>query len=266
MSKQWQIHQSVQESLCSSLNKDEILEEFLNICNYISQEDQNSIKSLNSKIQTIKKHYAQQKCRIEHQFKYIQTLLEQKKKELMTLLNTHEQELDKTFKNLLEKVTQIQSVIFNIQNDILSNRQEIVSEVDDDTFHNILSQFDQEIQMTQNYKKEILSQKITLIIIEEWTSHHQDVIKNLLNQCITIKDYQKQIETQHSELTASTSSDKFYSSNRSSQEFCIKQQTPLIVSFDQKYFLTQKQTEISKSDSDMHDSCESDFLKELTQS
>ncbi|CAK79342.1 unnamed protein product (macronuclear) [Paramecium tetraurelia] len=266
MSKQWQMHQSVQESLCSSLNKDEILEEFINICNYISQEDQKSIKSLNSKIKTIKKHYAQQKCRIEHQFKYIQTLLEQKKKELMSLLSTHEQEIDKTFKNLLEQVTQIQSVINNIQNDILSNRQEIVSEVDDDTFHNILSQFDQEIQMTQKYKKDLLSQKITLIIIEEWTSHHQDVIKNLLNQCITIKDYQKQIETQHSELSASTSSDKFYSSSRSSQELCMKQQTPLIVSFDQKYFLPQKQTEISKSDSDMHDSCESDFLREMTQS
>ncbi|CAD8174361.1 unnamed protein product [Paramecium octaurelia] len=263
MSKSWQIHQSLQDSLCSQLNKDEILEEFLQVCNHIANEDQNSIKSLNSKLQTIKKHYAQQKCRIDHQFKYIQTLLEQKRKDLITQLNNHELELDKTFKNLRDEVTQIQSVVFNIQNDILSNRQEILTEVDEETFQNILTQFDQQIQMAQNYKKELLSTKITLIIIEEWTASHQDVIKHLLNQSITIKDYQKQIEPHHSEMSASTCSDKMYSSNRSSQELPI-QQTPLIISFDQKYFVQSKQNNITKSESDIHDSCESDFLDEWT--
>lgn len=47
------------------------------------------------------------------------------------------------------------------------------------------------------------------------------------------------------------------SSNRSQE---IKP-TPLMISFDQKYFL-QKSSQFCMTESDAHDSCESDFLRE----
>ncbi|KAM3133953.1 hypothetical protein pb186bvf_013919 [Paramecium bursaria] len=219
MNLQQSIERCKQQINESFINKDEILEDFLQTCFQVGNQDLEQIKTINNRSIMIKKHFQQQKCRVEHQFKYITTLLEQRKKELYQQIQQLESEVENSLKHMAREMQEVQKLALNIQQDIIENRNEIIELLDDCTFNQILNQFEEQLHLSQKYKKELLQTKIILSSIEEWSPQHQESIKLLINQSITLREIQKYMEQSDS----STCSDRFLS-NRSSQEFNFKQQ------------------------------------------